>query len=112
MARVYVRHNKESKPMTPHEESFGPNVTAILAGASRVVRGRIPAQVRRELAAAVKAGVLGRLPKQGLKPEVFYHPDHKHGAVARQKQEAAYSVACIARVMTPTLDEMVAELSR
>lgn len=85
--------------MTPHQESFGPNVAAILVGASRVVRGRIPAQVRKELAAAVKAGVLGRLPKNGLLPEVFYSPDHKHGAVARQKSEAEYAIGCIATVV-------------
>jgi hypothetical protein len=49
--------------------------------------------------AAVKEGLLGRLPKDGLKPEIFFHPDHKHGAVDRQKREALYSVNCIASVM-------------
>ena len=77
----------------------GPNVEQIRAQATRVIRGRMPAQVRRELMAAVKAGVLGRLKKDGLRPEIFYHPDHKHGAIDRQKREAAYAVSCIAGVI-------------
>jgi hypothetical protein len=78
---------------------FGPNVEQILCQGSRVVRGRIPAQVRKELMAAVKAGVLGRLKKEGLKPEIFFHPDHKNGAADRQKREAAYSIECISTVI-------------
>ena len=93
-----------------YTDDFGPNVANILAQASRVVRGRIPQQVRKELMAAVKAGVLGHLKKDGLKPEIFYHPDHKHGAVERQKREAAYAVHCIAGVIaTPTADERIAD---
>lgn len=82
-----------------YTEEFGPNVSRILVQATLVVRGRIPAQVRKELAAAVKAKVLGRLAKDGLKPEVFYHPDHLHGARERQMREAAYSISCIASVV-------------
>lgn len=83
---------------------MGPNVEQIRAHATRVVRGRIPAQVRKELMDAVKAGILGRLKKDGLKPEIFFHPDHKHGAAERQKSEAAYSVSCIAKVMAAPAD--------
>lgn len=78
---------------------MGPNVEQIRAHASRVVKGRIPAEVRKELMAAVKAGELGRLKKDGLKPEIFFHPDHKHGAADRQKREAEYAVSCIAGVV-------------
>lgn len=90
-----------SELVTPagYSDAFGPNVSRILAQATLVVRGRIPAQVRTELRAAVKAGVLGCLPKDGLKPEVFFHPDHKHGAVERQKNEAKYAIACISKVV-------------
>ena len=45
------------------------------------------------------AGVLGHLKKDGLKPEIFYHPDHRNGAIDRQKREAEYAVRCIAGVM-------------
>ncbi len=92
--------------MTMYNEDFGPNVTNILVQATRVIRGRIPAQVRKQLMTAVKAGVLGRLPKNGLKPEIFFHPDHKNGAIERQNREAAYSIKCISSVIhTPTADE-------
>lgn len=84
-----------------YTDDYGPNVSRILSQATLVVQGRIPAQVRRELHAAVKAGVLGRLRKDGLKPEVFFHPDHKNGAIERQKREAEYAIKCIASVMAP-----------
>jgi hypothetical protein len=87
---------------------YGPNVEAIRARAMRIVHGKIPAQVRKELMDAVKAGHLGRLKKDGLKPEIFFHPDHKHGAVARQKSEAAYAVRCIAGVVAPMDDTILA----
>ncbi len=82
-----------------YTDAYGPNVQNILIQATRVIRGKIPAQVRKELMLAVKAGALGRLKSDGLKPEIFFHPDHKHGAVERQKREAEYSVSCIAKVM-------------
>jgi len=78
---------------------MGPNVEQIRKQASRVIRGRIPAQVRKELMAAVKAGELGHLKKDGLKPEIFFHPDHKNGAKERQIREAEYSATCIAGVI-------------
>jgi hypothetical protein len=84
-------------------------VQNILIQATRVVRGRIPAQVRKELMAAVKAGALGHLKKDGLKPEIFFHPDHKNGAIERQKREAEYSVNCIAKVIQPDSIEQVIE---
>lgn len=84
--------------------AYGRNVERILVQATHVVQGRIPREVRNELMAAVKAKVLGRLPKDGLKPEVFFHPDHLHGAIDRQKREAAYSVSCIAKVIASPAD--------
>lgn len=91
-----------------YTDEFGPNVQNILAQGARVIRGRIPAQVRKELMTAVKAGALGRLPKDGLKPEIFFHPDHKNGAIERQRREAEYAVQCIAKVIQPdSIDELI-----
>lgn len=81
------------------EDTYGPNVTRILCEGSRIITGRIPAQVRAQLRAAVKDGVLGHLKKDGLKPEIFYHPDHKLSAKERQAREAAYAIECIAKVV-------------
>lgn len=78
---------------------FGPNVEQILVQGTRVVRGKIPAQVRKELSVAVKAKALGRLPKDGLKPEVFFNLNYRTSALDLQKREAEYSVRCIATVM-------------
>lgn len=92
--------------MTRYTAAFGRNVELILAQGSRVIHGRVPAQVRKELRAAVKAGALGHLKKDGLKPEIFFHPDHKNGAIERQKREAAYSIECIAKVIAHPLAEI------
>lgn len=85
--------------MSRYTSEFGPNVEQILCSATRIVRGRVPRGVRNELMAAVKAGVLGRLAKDGLKPEIFFHPDHRNGAIERQKSEAQYSIGLIKNVM-------------
>lgn len=86
--------------MTPEDEmKYGPNVANIYYHAMRVISGPVPAQVRAQLRLAVKDGILGHLKRDGLKPEIFYHPDHKHSAIERQKREALYSVSCIASVM-------------
>lgn len=77
----------------------GPNAEKIRAQASRVIVGRIPSQVRAELRAAVAAGYLGHIAKDGLLPEIFFAPDHKNGAIERQKREAAHAIECIAKVV-------------
>jgi hypothetical protein len=84
---------------TELNNGIGPNAMNIRKGATKVIRGKMPAAVRKELMAAVKAGSLGRLPKKGLLPEVFFHPDHKNGAKDRQRIEAEYSARCIAGVV-------------
>lgn len=86
---------------------FGPNVELIRKHGSRVIRGTVPVQVRRELMAAVKDGELGRLKKDGLKPEVFYYTDNKTSALEIQKREALYAAQCIAGVVVGS-EEMLA----
>ena len=44
---------------------------------------RVPRDTRKALSAAVKAGVLGRMKKDGHKPEVFYNPKFDHMAQCR-----------------------------
>ena len=85
--------------ITELDGGVGPNAMLIRKHAMRVIKGRIPAAVRKELMAAVKMGKLGRLPKNGLLPEIFYHPDHLHSAKDRQKREAEYAILCIKGVL-------------
>jgi len=80
-----------------YSDDYGPNVAQILSHGSRMIRGKVPAQVRKELAAAVKAGILGRVAKDGLKPEMYFHPLHRNSAIEQREREALYSVSCIAK---------------
>ena len=91
----------EAREVSPngYSDAFGPNVANILKHGSRVIEGRVPAQVRKQLREAVKAGVLGHLPKAGLRPEIFFHPAHRGSATEVRDRHAAYSVQCIASVM-------------
>lgn len=86
---------------SPHgyTDDFGPNVANILSHGSRIIRGPVPSRVRKDLNAAVKAGVLGHFKKDGLKPEIFFHPDHRNGAIEQRQREVGYAVKCIAGVV-------------
>lgn len=88
-----------------YTDDWGPNVAQILAQGSRVIRGKVPASVRAELRLAVKDRVLGHLPKDGLKPEIFFHPDRRNSAKDTQAREAKYAVDCIRRVIDHPLAE-------
>jgi len=95
-----------------HDLPYGPNAEQIRAQASRVIRGKMPMQVRRELMDAVKQGYLGRLKKNGLAPEIFFHPDHKNGAIERQRRELEYSANLIKGVCVSQeekIDNMLAK---
>ena len=92
MADKYVSPNGYS-------DDYGPNVAQILSHGTRKVIGKIPAQVRKELREAVKAGVLGHMPKDGLKPEIFFHPARRNSAKEIRQREAEYAIKCIAGVV-------------
>lgn len=66
MSREIHLPNGKVAVISPHgmTRDFGRNVEQILAAATRVIKGRIPGEVRRELMTAVKYGVLGRLKKK------------------------------------------------
>lgn len=77
---------------------MGPNVESIRNLGVRQIRGKVPAQVRKELMEAVKKGDLGRLKKDGLKPEFFFHPDKIQDAIDLQKREAEHSISLLSKV--------------
>lgn len=60
------------------------NVEMVKAERVRLVMGRMPAQVRKALNAAVKSGVLGHFPKDNMKPESYFHPEFDY--LAKQKR--------------------------
>lgn len=91
-----------------YTDDYGRNVANILAGGTRVIVGRVPAQVRAELRAAVKAGVLGHMAKDGLRPEIYFHPSRKNLANEVRARHAAADIAAIARVIhEPSQEEIV-----
>jgi len=80
-----------------YESGIGPNVDSILLSGTRVVAGKIPAQVRKELRAGMKAGVIGVLKRSPLTPEIFYSKNHPHPYTAKeiQRKEREYNAALI-----------------
>lgn len=78
------------------------NVQMVRNDRFRLVINGIPSDVRKALNEAVKAGVLGRLKKDGHKPECYYHPTFKYLAVAarndREKEVLRVSRTAMARM--------------
>lgn len=81
------------------------NVQMVRDQRFRLVISGLPADVRKALNAAVKAGELGRMKKEGHKPECYYHPTFKYLAVeARNKREREISGA--SRSVMATMSEL------
>jgi predicted transcriptional regulator len=90
-----------ARGMREQGKTSTPNVEIVRMMGVDLVRGRIPATVRRELREAVKAGRLGHLKKEGLKPEAFFHPNSKANAVTLREQEERKALECLTRVCVP-----------
>lgn len=85
-------------------ETSGPdeaNVAMVEMEGVRLVRGRIPTQVRRALNAAVKTGRLGHLRRDGLAPEAYYHRNARARALELREAEAKRGVGAISAVLVP-----------
>ncbi|HET8792085.1 MAG TPA: hypothetical protein VFM75_12830 [Modicisalibacter sp.] len=75
------------------------NVEMVRMDRVRIVKGRMPAQVRKVLNAAVKRGELAHMKKDGHKPECYYHPTFDYlarGERARHEDAAHCALAKIA----------------
>lgn len=75
------------------------NVENIRNTGMRVIRGRVPAEIRKILNAAVKEGLLKHLKKDHLKPEIYCHPDNLQAAKEAQIKEAMGAIENIKKVM-------------
>jgi cell wall assembly regulator SMI1 len=76
------------------------NVMKVQFNRVAVVTSKLPASVRKALNNAVKSGELAHMKKDGIKPEVYYHPNFKYLAIdARNKAVAdvvkALKAVCI-----------------
>ena len=74
------------------------NIEMVRMVRAKVIVGSLPAEVRRALNAAVKAGTLGHMKKDGLKPEVYYHPNFEHIANGERNRIETESLRAIASV--------------
>lgn len=74
------------------------NVFVVQLMGVRIVNGPMPRQVRSELMSGVKAGKIGRLPKDGLKPEAFFHKNAKADALEARAKIAGESIEAIRKV--------------
>ena len=73
------------------------NVALVRMIGVRLITCRLDRDTRAALMAGVKDGRLGRLPKDGRKPEAFFHPNSIWKAKeARQKEENACIRALLA----------------
>lgn len=57
------------------------NVLIVQIMGVRIVRGKLTVQVRKALNAAVKAGELGHIKAEGLRPEVYHHKNARARAL-------------------------------
>jgi hypothetical protein len=65
------------------------NVAVVQIMGVRVVINRIPLAVRKELNAAVKAGELGHIKKEGNRPECYHHKNARVRAL--EERDRIYS---------------------
>lgn len=65
----------------------------------RLISSTVPRDARAALNAGVKAGELGRLPKKGLLPEAFFHPNARSVAIELRERDANESAKAIAKVV-------------
>lgn len=84
---IYVNNQKDNLPCQEAVQ-YSSNVELIRSEKFCIIRGAYPRHVRVQLNAGVKAGHLGRFKKDGLKPEIYYHPKYKVLVEEIQKYEA------------------------
>jgi CRISPR/Cas system-associated endonuclease/helicase Cas3 len=74
------------------------NVLIVRMMGVRLITATMPSDTRKALMAAVKEGRLGRLKKDGLRPEAFYHPNAKGEAISQRDRAFRRAVDAIAKV--------------
>jgi hypothetical protein len=91
----HVTNQMQQGKMTAAEA----NVKMVQMEGVRLVIGRIPADVRKALNAAVKVGELGHIKKDGLKPEAYHHKNARARAIEARNRAAADSVNAIKKIV-------------
>ena len=74
------------------------NVEMVLTGRVRIVRGKLPKDVRIALNEAVKAGILAHMPRNKYLPECYYHPKFDYLARAERNKIAEETISTIKKI--------------
>ncbi len=70
-----------------------------------IVQTTVPRDVRTALSAGVKNGQIGRLPKNGLQPEAFFHINAKWNAMDERQRIANASIAALKTVFATSIQQ-------
>ena len=90
-AREYAKDQMQQGKITAAEA----NVLIVQIAGIMVVNNKLPMEVRKALNEAVKRGELGRLKKDGLKPEFYHHKNARARALDEQRRIARVSIESI-----------------
>ena len=81
--------------MSPDEA----NIELVLTARVKVVRGKLPKDVRVVLDSGVKKGTLGHMKKDGYKPEVYYHPNFEYLANSERLKIEKETIKRLSKVL-------------
>lgn len=90
----YIKRRLELGEITLDEA----NLEMVLSRRVLLVTSKLPADIRRVLNAAVKAGRLGHMKKDGPKPEAYFHPNFDYMAKAERSAHMARTIEALHRV--------------
>ena len=76
------------------------NVKMIRDERFRIVH-KLPRDVRKALNAAVKRGELGHMKRDGLKPEVYYHPTFRYMAIEARDRTFRTAIDALEKIYAP-----------
>lgn len=74
------------------------NVELVLTARVKIVRGKLPGDVRSALNEAVKAGILGHMPRNKHFPECYYHPKFDYLARAERNKIAEETISALKKI--------------
>lgn len=74
------------------------NVELVLTARVKIVRGKLPKDVRSALNEAVKAGVLEHMSRNKYFPECYYHPKFDYLARAERSKIAEKTIAALKKI--------------
>jgi hypothetical protein len=75
------------------------NILVIRIMGVRLIQAPIPREIRKTLNRAVREGKLGRIPRKGLRPEAYHHPNTRARAREEQNKVVLEAIERISRVI-------------